>query len=77
MHTSSFKVKDFLQKEKIGKAADITFRFKRAYAWLLYHFDDVYSNKTKMWFIVTDHVSLRYFSPYHWTFLIEISIIYE
>ena len=32
MHTSSFKVKDFLQKEKIGKAADITFRFKRAYA---------------------------------------------
>ena len=24
MHTSSFKVKDFLQKEKIGKAADIT-----------------------------------------------------
>ena len=37
----------FCKKKKIGKAANIIFRFKRPYARLHHHFDDVCSNKTK------------------------------
>ena len=55
----------FCKKKKISKAANIIFRFKRPYARLHHHFDDVCSNKTKMWFIVTGNVSFWYFSPYH------------
>ena len=54
-----------VKRKKISKAASIIFRFKGAYARLHHHFDDVCSNKTKMWFILTGQVSLGYFSPYH------------
>ena len=54
----------FSVKKKISKAANIIFRFKGAYARLHHYFDDVCSNKTKMWFIVTGQVSLCYFSTY-------------
>ena len=51
IHTS---VSTFLSNRFSVKreAANIIFRFKRAYAWLHHYFDDVCSNKTKMWFIV-------------------------